>query len=42
MLYTKLVKIGPVILEKKMLTHDDRRQPIAIIGNLNDSGDLKM
>ena len=22
--YTKLVKIGPVVLEKKMLTHDGR------------------
>ena len=35
-----LVKIGPVVLEKKMLT-DDGRQPIAI-GHLSDSGDLKM
>ena len=42
-----LVKIGPVVLEKKMLTdeeprttHDDGRQPIAI-GHLSDSGDLK-
>ena len=23
MLHTKIVKIGPVVLEKKMLTHDD-------------------
>ena len=36
----------PVVLEKKMITHDERlttddngRQPIAI-GHLNDSGDL--
>ena len=42
-----LVKIGPAVLEKKMLTddgrrtpHDDGRQPIAI-GHLSDSGDLK-
>ena len=42
-----MVKIGPVVLEKKMLTHDarrttddDGRQPIAI-GHLSDSGDLK-
>ena len=35
-----LVKIGPVILEKKMLTDDDGRQPIAI-GHLSDSGELK-
>ena len=42
-----LVKIGPVVLEKKMLTHDGRRttdddgrQPIAI-GHLSDSGHLK-
>ena len=41
------MKIGPVVLEKKMLTHDGRRtthddgpQPIAI-GHLSDSGDLK-
>ena len=41
-------KIGPVVLEKKMLTHDARRttdddvcQPIAI-GHLSDSGDLKI
>ena len=39
--------IGPVVLKKKMLTHDarrttndDGRQPIAI-GHLSDSGDLK-
>ena len=25
-----LINIGPVVLEKKMLTHDDWRQPIAI------------
>ena len=41
MLYTKLVKIGPVVLKKKMVAHDDGSQPIAI-GHLNDSGDLKM
>ena len=48
MLHTKLVKIGPVVLDKKMLTddarrttHDDGRQPIAI-GHLSDSGDLKI
>ena len=35
-----LVKIGPSVLEKKMLTHDGR-QPIAI-GDLSDSGDLKI
>ena len=39
MLYTKLVKIGPVVLEKKMLTHDGH-QPIAI-DHLSDSGDRK-
>ena len=37
---SNLVNIGPVVLEKKMLTHDDGRQPIAI-GHLSDSGDLK-
>ena len=37
---SNLVKIGPVVLEKKMLTNDDGRQPIAI-GHLSDSGDLK-
>ena len=37
---TYLVKIGPVVLDKKMLTHDNRRQPIAI-GHLSDSGNLK-
>jgi hypothetical protein len=37
-----LVKIGPAVLDKKMLTHDARRtQPIAI-GHLSYySGDLK-
>ena len=42
-----LVRIGPVVSEEKMLTHDGRRtshddgrQPIAI-GHLSDSGDLK-
>ena len=41
-----LFKIGPVVLEKKRLTHDarrttndDGRQPIAV-GHLSDSGDL--
>ena len=43
-----MVKIGPVVLEKKMLTddarrtpHDDGRQPIAT-GHQSDSGDLKI
>ena len=36
-----LVKIGPVILEEKMLTHDDERQPIAI-GHPSYSSDLKI
>ena len=47
MLHTNLVKIGPVVSEEKMLTHDalrttddDGRQPIAK-GHLSDSGDLK-
>ena len=40
MLYTKIVKIGQVVLEKNMLTHDDGWQLIAI-GNLSNSGDLK-
>ena len=46
MLHTKFGKIGLVVLEKKMLTHDARRmtdddgQPIAI-GHLSYSGDLK-
>ena len=31
-----LVKIGPVVFEKKMLTHEDGRQPI-VIGQLSDS-----
>ena len=42
-----MVRIGPVVSEEKMLTHDGRRtthddgrQPIAI-GHLSDSGDLK-
>ena len=35
-----LVKISPVVLDKKMLTHDDGRKPIAI-GHLSDSGDLR-
>ena len=39
-----LVKIAPVVLEKKMLTHEARRTmdnlPIAI-GHLSDSGNLK-
>ena len=35
-----MVRIGPAVFEKKMLT-DDGRQPIAI-GHLSDSGDLKM
>ena len=38
-IHTKFVKIGKVVLEKKIITHD-RRQPIAI-GHLSDSGDLK-
>ena len=40
MLHTNLVKIGLVVLERKMLTDDDGRQPTAI-GHLSDSGDLK-
>ena len=40
MLHTNLVKIDQVALEKKMLTDDDGRQPIAI-GHLSDAGDLK-
>ena len=42
-----LVKIGPVVLENKMLTHygrqtmDDGRQPL-VIGHLSYSGNLKM
>ena len=35
-----MVKIGPVVLQKKKLTHDGR-QPIAI-SHLSDSGDLKI
>ena len=38
MIHTKFVKIGKVVLEKKIITHDGR-QPIAI-GHLSDSGDL--
>ena len=38
MLHTNLVKIGPVVSEKKMLT-DDGCKPIAI-DHLSDSGDL--
>ena len=34
-----LVKFGPVILEEKMLTHDDERQPIAT-GHPSYSGNL--
>ena len=34
-----MVRIGPVVSEEKMTTHDDGRQPIAI-GHLSDSGDL--
>ena len=36
---SNLVKIGPVVFEKKMLTDDNGRQPIAI-GHLSDSSDL--
>ena len=39
-----LVKVGPVVLEKEMLMHDDENgghQPIAI-GYPSDSGDLKI
>ena len=39
MIHTKFVKIGKVVLEKKIITHDGC-QPIAI-GHLSDSGDLK-
>ena len=50
MLNTKFVKIGPAVLEKKMLTHDarwtmtahdDGSKPIPI-GHLSNSGDLKI
>ena len=37
---TNLVKIDPVLLEKKMLTHDKGRQPIEI-DHPSYSGDLK-
>ena len=40
MLHTNLVKIGLVVLEKKMLTDEDGRQPKAI-GHLSDSRDLQ-
>ena len=36
-----LVKIGPVVLEKKMLTDDGGRQPIAM-GHLSYTGKLKI
>ena len=39
MLHTNFVKNGYIVLEKKMLSHDDGRQPIAID---NLSVDLKM
>ena len=35
-----IYKIGPVVPEKKMLTHHEGQKPIAI-GHLIDSGDLK-
>ena len=35
-----MVKIGSVVLKKKVLTDDDGRQPIAIC-HPSDSGDLK-
>ena len=35
-----MVKIGPVVLEEKMLTDDTQRQPNAV-GHPSDSGDLK-
>ena len=48
MLHTNLVKIGPEVLEKKMLKdvahrnlHDNGRQSVAI-GRLSHSGDLKL
>ena len=50
MLKPNLVKLGHVVLEKKILTddarrtpstHDDRRQHIAV-DHLGDSGDLKI
>ena len=36
-----LVKIDAAVLEKKMLT-DDERQPIAIASHLSDSDDLNI
>ena len=36
---SSLVQLDQEVLEKKTLTNDDGRQPIAI-GHLNDSGDL--
>ena len=39
MLHTKLVKIGPAVFEKKMLTHDGLQ--LITIGHLSDLGDLK-
>ena len=37
-----LVRIGPVVLEKKMLTDDDGRPHLAIDHlSVSDSGDLK-
>ena len=48
MLHINLVKIGPEVLEKKMLKdnphrnlHDEGRQSVAI-GHLSHSGDLKL
>ena len=40
MLHTKFVKIGTVVLEKKMLMYKDGHQPIAISHPI-DSGALK-
>ena len=47
MLHTKFGKIGPVVLEKKMLMHDarrtiddDGRQPIAIGHQSDDLNDI--
>lgn len=39
MLYTNLVKFGPVVLEKRMLTNSGHQ--LISIGHLRDSGDLK-
>ena len=42
MLHTKLDTIGPVVLEKNVLTHDERRQmPTIAISHMSESGDLK-